>query len=56
MSVLHVEQLDASGLQHSGPVAWAVIGGENKRLQRRHLTGVERAPKLRGFLFLLSRG
>ena len=47
-----VKQLDASGLQPSGEIAWAVVGGENKRLQRRHLTRIERTPKLRGFLFL----
>ena len=56
MSVLHVEQLDASGLQHSGQIAWAVIGGENKRLQRRHFTGVERTPKLRRLPVPVSRG
>src|SRR6266496_2423714 len=50
---LHVKQLDASGLQHRGPVSWAVVGRKNKRLQRRHLTGVESALKLRGFPFLV---
>jgi hypothetical protein len=49
---LHVKQLDASGLKHRSPVNWAVIGDENKRLQRRRFTGVARTPKLRGFLFL----
>jgi hypothetical protein len=39
-------------LQHRSPVAWAVIGDENKRLQRRHFTRVKRTPKFRGFLFL----
>ena len=50
---LQVEQLDAPGLQHRGKVAGAVVGRENKRMQQRHLTGIERAPKLRGFSFLL---
>jgi hypothetical protein len=44
--------LDSSGLQHRSPVGWAVIGGENKRPQRRHVTGIESVPKLCGFLFL----
>ena len=50
---LQVEQLDAPGLQHRGKVAGAVVGRENKRMQQRYLTGIERAPKLRGFSFLL---
>jgi hypothetical protein len=40
-------------LQHRGPVGWAIVRDENKRLQRRHLTGVERTLKLRGFPFLI---
>ena len=43
--------MDASGLQPRGEIAGAVIGGENKRTQRRHFTGVERTPKLRRFPF-----
>ena len=41
------------GLKQRGEIARAVVGRENKRMQRRHLTGVERAPKFRGFSFLL---
>src|SRR5207237_10558875 len=48
---LQVEQLDAAGLKQRGEVARAVVGRKNKRMQRWHLTGVERAPKLRGFSF-----
>jgi hypothetical protein len=39
-------------MQHRSPVARAVISRENKPLQRRHFTGVERTPKFRGFLFV----
>ena len=49
------EQLDAAGLQPSGEIAGAVVGGENKRTQRRHLTRIEGAPKLRRFWFLFFR-
>jgi hypothetical protein len=41
-------------LQHRGPVAWAIVGRKNKRTQRRHLTGLERALKLRGFAFFVN--
>src|SRR4029453_2028797 len=46
-----VEQLDASGLQPSGEIAGAVVGGKNKRTQRRHLTRIETAPKVGRFPF-----
>ena len=49
---LQVEQLDAAGLQRRGKVAGTVVGRENKRTQRRHLTGVECAPEFHRFSFL----
>src|SRR5207249_10901050 len=46
-----VEQLDAAGLQPGSEIAWAVVSGENKRTQRRHLTRIETPPKVARFPF-----
>ena len=54
---LHVEQLDAAGLQHRGQVAWAVVRDENKGTQRRHVTGVQAHAETPSLLVLVpSRG
>jgi len=51
---LHVEQLNAARLKQCGDIAGTVVGRENKGMQRRHLTGVQRASEL-GCLVFFSR-
>src|SRR5450759_3154583 len=53
---LHVEQFNAARLKQRCNVAGTVVSRENKGMQRRHFTGVERALKLRRLSFFFHAG
>ena len=51
---LHIEQLNPARLKERGKIARIVIGRKDEWMQRRHLAGVQRTPKFRGFPFFLD--